>query len=250
VDPAARAPHLVPVMLDGLRPRLGQVSDLVGVPHPQVPGSGRVSAARAGALREMRDRIVRVIIPCQVHARRARLFARPAAPPRRGLCSGSFFPGWSSLLGGHRRVPRVPGDQPLQPRDLLRLLRQLSLQFRVLGSQLRVLLPQPGVRLLQRGYHIRRTGHSGTTSQPTLSKEIDTVSRSATRSTRTHQADLNAYIAAICQLPPCSQFPQNPWRFFGRDGTRKSRSIYHRALGYPRRDLELIIRRCLCLLPI
>jgi len=35
--------------------------------------------------------------------------------------------------------------------------------------QLRVLLPQPRVRLLQRGYHIRhvrRIGHSGTTSRP------------------------------------------------------------------------------------
>jgi len=32
---------------------------------------------------------------------------------------------------------------------------------------------------------------------PDLGKEIDTVSRSATRSTRTHQADLNAYRPAF-----------------------------------------------------
>ena len=100
------------------------------------------------------------------------------------------------MLGGIDEFPRVPGDQPLQPRDLLRLLRQLSLQFRVFGSQLRVLLPQPRVRLLQRGNHIRRIrriGHRGTTSRPALSKQIDTASRPATHSIRAYQAGLNAY---------------------------------------------------------
>ena len=116
-----------------------------------------------------------------------------AARPARG---GDVLAEWAQSLTG-QTAGRSRG----------RLLRQLSLQFRVLGSQLRVLLPQPGVRLLQRGYHIRRTGHSGTTSQPTLSKEIDTVSRSATRSTRTHQTDLNAYNLAweswkISQITP------------------------------------------------
>ena len=77
----------------------------------------------------------------------------------------------------HRRVPAVAGDQPLQPRDLLRLLRDLRLQ-------LRVLRPQPRVRLQQRGNHIRRIrriAHTATTSQrrytTSLSDQIDTTSR-------------------------------------------------------------------------
>ena len=177
VDPAARAPHLMPVMLDGLRPGLGQVGDLVGVPHPQVPGPGQVSAARAGARREMRDRLVRVIVPRQVRSRRAGLLARPAAPAPARPALRRLPPRLVIGARRHRRVPRVPGDQPLQSRDLLRLLRQLSLQFRVLSSQLRVLLPQLRIRPLQRGHHIRRIrriGHGGTTSRPALSKQIDT----------------------------------------------------------------------------
>jgi hypothetical protein len=43
VHPAAGALHLVPVVPGGLRLRLGQVSDLVGVPYPQVSRAGRRS---------------------------------------------------------------------------------------------------------------------------------------------------------------------------------------------------------------
>ena len=52
MDPAARAPHLTPVVLDGLRARLGQVDDLVAVPDPEITGPGQGPAAPAGALRE------------------------------------------------------------------------------------------------------------------------------------------------------------------------------------------------------
>ena len=38
--PAAAALHLMAVVLGGLRPRLGQVRDLAGVPHPQVSRAG------------------------------------------------------------------------------------------------------------------------------------------------------------------------------------------------------------------
>ena len=44
VGPAARAFHFVPVVLDGHCPRLGQVSDLMRVLHPQVARAGQVSA--------------------------------------------------------------------------------------------------------------------------------------------------------------------------------------------------------------
>ena len=177
MGPAARALHLMPVVLDGHRPRLGQVGDLVGVLHPQVAGVGQVSAARAGALREHVLGLVRVLVPGQERARRAGLLARLALlPPRRGPALRRLLP--RQVIGArrHRRVPAVAGDQPLQPRDLLRLLRDLRLQ-------LRVLRPQPRVRLLQRGNHIRRIRrirHTVTTSQhpytASLSDQIDTIS--------------------------------------------------------------------------
>ena len=74
---AARALHLMPVVLDGLRARLGQVGDLVGVPDPEITGPGQVPAAPAGALREVRDGVVRVIVPRQVRPWRPGLLARP-----------------------------------------------------------------------------------------------------------------------------------------------------------------------------
>ena len=88
---------------------------------------------------------------------------------------GGFFPGKSSGPGGIEESPAVAGDQPLQPRDLLRLPGQLCLQ-------LRVLRPQPLIGLLQHGNHIRRirrTGHTGTTSEPALRKQHDTLSQPA-----------------------------------------------------------------------
>jgi len=64
------------------------------------------------------------------------------------LCGG----GQGGLDRGDLAEPSPgPWPQPLQPRDLLRLFRQLSLQLRVLGVQLRVLRPQPRIRRLQRG---------------------------------------------------------------------------------------------------
>jgi hypothetical protein len=42
MHPAARALGLVPVVLGGPRPRLGQVGDLAGVPHSQVAGLSKV----------------------------------------------------------------------------------------------------------------------------------------------------------------------------------------------------------------
>src|SRR5207302_6466568 len=105
--------------------------------------------------------------------------------------------------GRHRRVPAVPGDQPLQPRDLRRLPGQLLLQLRVLRTQLLILRPQPPVRVLQPGDHVRhigRIGHTGTTPEPALSKQHDTPSRpTSTIPNHTSQPgkaewrDLNAY---------------------------------------------------------
>jgi hypothetical protein len=76
MDPAAGARHLVPVMLDGHRPRPGQVGDLMGVPRPQAGRVRQVAAALAGALREMRDRLVRILAPGRVCARPPRCWWR------------------------------------------------------------------------------------------------------------------------------------------------------------------------------
>ena len=179
MDPAAAASHLVPVVLGGHGPGLGQVGDLVGEPHPQVSRGSQVTAARAPALREHVLRLIRPVVPRQVRTRRARLLARLAAATRAGVALWRLLPREVISARRHRRVPRVPGDQPFQPRDLLRLFRQLRLQLRVLG-------PQSPIGLLQRGNHIRRIrriGHTGTTSQPAISKQLDTVSRQDTHST-------------------------------------------------------------------
>ena len=45
----ARARDLMPVVLGGPCPRIGQIGDLMGVLHAQVSGTGQVLAARAGA---------------------------------------------------------------------------------------------------------------------------------------------------------------------------------------------------------
>ena len=121
---AARALHLMPVVLDGFRACLGQVGDLVGVPDPEITGPGQVPAAPAGALREVRDCVVRVIAPRQVRPWRPGLLARsPLLPalPLPGL--RRFPPGLVVAARRHRGVAAVTGDQPLQPGDLLRLLR-------------------------------------------------------------------------------------------------------------------------------
>ena len=143
VDPAARALHLVPGVLDGQSPRLGQVGDLVRVPHPQVAGIGQVSAAAATALREVRDDVVRDLLPGQERARRAGLLARlaaaaPALPALRRLPPRQVI-----SARRHRRVPAVAGDQPLQPRDPVLQLRDLGVLVLQQHPQPLVRLPQP-----------------------------------------------------------------------------------------------------------
>ena len=107
VHPAAPAPGFMPVVLDGQRPRIRQVGDLVRIPHPQVSGAGQARAARAPTLREMIDDLVRVLAPGQVRTRRARLLAGLAATSAAGLRSGGFLPGRSSVLGGIDEFPEL-----------------------------------------------------------------------------------------------------------------------------------------------
>jgi hypothetical protein len=104
---AAAAQHRVPVMLDGPGADLfGQVGDLMGVPHPQIIRAGQVRAALTRTGREMRHRVVGVIVPGQVRARRAGLLARLALPgAARLLPAGGVRPGWSSLLGAIEEFP-------------------------------------------------------------------------------------------------------------------------------------------------
>jgi len=95
----------VPVILGGLGPCLRQVRDLMGVPRPEIPRAGQVGAAGAAALREARDRLVRVVAPLQVRARRTGLLAGLTllAALRPELRRGP--PGWSSPLGGIEEFP-------------------------------------------------------------------------------------------------------------------------------------------------
>jgi hypothetical protein len=149
MPPAARALDLVPVVLDGLRPRLGQVGDLMGVAHPQVRGLSEILPAPADALREMRDRLVRVIVPRQVRPRRPRLLARPAPAAAAGLALLRLLPRLIIGARRHRRVPAVTRHQPLQPDDLL---PQLPDQLVPLGQHGQQLIPR---QLLIPGHHPR-----------------------------------------------------------------------------------------------
>jgi hypothetical protein len=173
VPPSARARHLVPVVLDRLRPHLGQVGDLVGVSHAQVGCAGQVSAARATARREDIPGPVRVVVPLQV---RSRLLARLAlAAAATGFRRGRLPARQVISARRHRGIARVPGDEPLQPSPQLRVL---GAQVLVPRLQLRVRRLQLRVRRLQRGNRIRRIGHIGTASQPAHSKQDDTLSQS------------------------------------------------------------------------
>ncbi len=177
MGPAARALHLMPVVLDGLRVCLGQAGDLVGVPDPEITGPGQVPAAPARALREVRDGVVRVIVPRQVRPRRPGLLAGPPllpALPLPGLWR--FPPGLVIAARRHRGVAAVTGDQPLQPGDQFGLLRKLSPQagdhrVLVLVQQPELLnrLPQPRILRAQLSglRPISRTRHTGTTPRPT-----------------------------------------------------------------------------------
>ena len=173
---AAGAFHLVPVVLGGLRPRLGQVGDLVGVPDAQVSRAAQVSPAPAAAVREHIGRLVRLIVPRQVSARRPALLTRLAAPAPSRLALRRLLPRQVISARRHRRVPGVPGDQPLQPRDPL-------LQFRDPRIPVLQQHPQPPVLRAQRGHVIGRIGHTGTRSGRGLRKQQDTPSRPTTLST-------------------------------------------------------------------
>ena len=169
MHPAAGALHLVPVVLGGLRPGLGQVSDLVGVLHAQVAGIVQAGAASAGPLREARDRVAGVLVPFQVRARRAALLPGLALPAAARLRPRRLLPRQVIPAGRHRGVPRVPRDQPFQPREPRLQLGVLGFQLGVLGPQILTVRPQLRVGLLQRDNHIRRIGrigHTRTTSQP------------------------------------------------------------------------------------
>lgn len=91
-------------MLDGPRPRLRQVGDLMGVPNSQVPGAGQVRAAPAGARREMRDHVIGLVVPRQVRPRRPRPLAGLTADAARAALR-RLFPGRSSVLGGIEEFP-------------------------------------------------------------------------------------------------------------------------------------------------
>ena len=127
VPPAAGAFHLVPVVLGGLRPGFGQVGDLVGVRHPEVPRAGEAAAALAPALREHVLGLVRAGVPRQVCPRRARLLARlPLVPgAAAGLALRGLLPGQVIRRGRHRGVPAVAGQRTFQPRHLLPQRRDL-----------------------------------------------------------------------------------------------------------------------------
>ncbi len=120
--PLAQGHHLVPVVLGGLRPGFGQVGDLVGVRHPEVPRAGEAAAALAPALREHVLGLVRAGVPRQVCPRRARLLARlPLVPgAAAGLALRGLLPGQVIRRGRHRGVPAVAGQRTFQPRHLLR----------------------------------------------------------------------------------------------------------------------------------
>ena len=188
VDPAARALHLVPGVLDGQSPRLGQVGDLVRVPHPQVAGIGQVSAAAATALREVRDDVVRDLLPGQERARRAGLLARlaaaaPALPALRRLPPRQVI-----SARRHRRVPAVAGDQPLQPRDPVLQLRDLGVLVLQQHPQPLVRLPQPPVLRAQCGRII--TGHTGS---PGRIRHPGTTSKRPSASNATRPAGRHSF---------------------------------------------------------
>ena len=169
---------------------------------PQVSGADQVRPARARALREYVRRLVRPAVPRQVSARRARPLTRLAAaaaarPALRRL------PPWQ-VIGArrHRRVPRVAGDQPLQPRDPLLQRRDLRVLVLHQHPQLPDPLSQPRVPRAQliciTGHtgSLGRTGHPGTTSEPALREQRDTPGRPA-----------GFPGASSCSGPGCHQGP-------------------------------------------
>jgi hypothetical protein len=120
MDPAARALHFVPVVLDGHCPCPGQVSDLMRVLHPQAAGVVDVSAARADALREHVPGLVRVLVPGQERTRRTGLLARlPLHPALAGPALWQLLP---RQVIGARGIGKFP------------LLREISRSSRAMRS--------------------------------------------------------------------------------------------------------------------
>src|SRR5512135_9427 len=186
----------------------------MGEHDAQVSGPLQIRAALTRAGREQVLGPIRVIVPGQVCARRARLLARLALTgAATGLRRQRGLARLVITAGRHRGVPAVTRDQPLQPGDPLRLRRDLRLQpgdLRVLVLQQRaqrlVRRPQPGDLHAQRDSipgHTGRVGHAPITSEPALRKQCDTRSRPARTCTSSPQPDQTSG-----QTPPSSQGPE------------------------------------------
>ena len=130
----------------------------------------------------------------------------------------------------HRGIAAVAGDQPLQPGDLLRLLRNLRPQpgdhrVLVLVQQPEPLdrLPQPRVLRAQLS-SLRRTGHTGTTPRPTSVSESapsagsTTLSPHVTQGSAAYPRSIAIYDSVVdieellLRFPP--QAALHAWRLF------------------------------------
>ena len=152
--PAAAAtdpPHL---MLGHLDADLRQIKHLMRALHPHVPGGRQVRPASAAPHRAVTHRLIRGIHPAQPAAWRTRLL--PPLPPRPAVPAPPAFrlaTARQHIVAGRRqrRVPRMAGDDPLQPGQA--------------ASQLGVLFPQrrdltvPGSARGTASSGWRQTGH-------------------------------------------------------------------------------------------
>ena len=172
----AHALHRVPVMLDRLCLDIrGDVSDLMRGVHAQVGGLRQVPPAPARARREVRDRVVGIVAPCQVRPGSAGLLTRTPLPA--GFLTLFRRHASRQVISRrrHRRVPAVTRQQPFQARQAL-------LQVRDLRRQRRLPLPQPGNLLITSGTarttrdSSRYTGHKAGSSAA-CSEQADTPGR-------------------------------------------------------------------------
>ena len=114
VDPPARAPRLVQVMLVSPgRLRLGDVLLLAGPGDAQVSGAGQVSAARAVPLREVIDDLVR-LAPAHRRTGRPGLLPRLPLPLRGAPLLPGRRPALRQVIGArrHRGVTGIPRRGP------------------------------------------------------------------------------------------------------------------------------------------